>query len=85
MSKQTQVAETEGTLIPYEMEKVSLYIPITAETADEPDVFVGVNGNNFLIQRGVDVEVPRYVAMIIQNSRDQEMRALMRMRELQGK
>ena len=32
------------------------------------DLFVSVNGQTFLIQRGVDVEVPWYVAEVIQNA-----------------
>ena len=33
-----------------------------------PDLFVSVNGENYLIQRGVEVEVPDYIAEVIRNS-----------------
>lgn len=36
--------------------KVKLRIPLHSEK-DEPNVFVGVNGNGVLIPRGVEVEV----------------------------
>ncbi len=39
------------------------------------DVFVAVNGERFLIQRGVEVEVPDYVAEVIDNSAAQDRRA----------
>lgn len=35
------------------------------------DVVVIVNGNTFVIQRGVEVEVPRYVADVLRNSDEQ--------------
>lgn len=39
------------------------------------DVFVAVNGKTFLIQRGVDVTVPRYVADVLYQSQTQDMEA----------
>ena len=39
------------------------------------DVFVGINGERFLIKRGVEVEVPDYVAEVIENSARQDARA----------
>ena len=38
-------------------------------------MFVGVNGERFLIKRGVEVEVPDYVAEVIENSARQDARA----------
>lgn len=37
------------------------------------DVFVAVNGRRFQIQRGVPVQVPRYVAAVLEQSRAQDM------------
>lgn len=46
------------------------------------DVFIGVNGKTWLIQRGVEVEVPDYVAEVLSNSQKQdEAAALMIERE----
>lgn len=37
------------------------------------DVFVAVNGKSFQIQRGVPVEVPNYVAEVLNSSMKQDM------------
>lgn len=36
------------------------------------DVFVSVNGRNFQIQRGVEVEVPEYVKEVLDNAQIQQ-------------
>lgn len=36
------------------------------------DVFVAVNGETFLVRRGVDVEVPDYVAEVLRQSQEQD-------------
>lgn len=36
------------------------------------DVFVAVNGKRFRIQRGVNVTVPRYIALAVERSLDQK-------------
>lgn len=48
------------------------------------DVTVGVNGKTWLIQRGVPVTVPRYVAKVIQNSLEQDKASAVRQRELEA-
>ena len=47
------------------------------------DVFVGVNGKTFQIQRGVEVEVPDYVAEVLKNSMKQDNLAFGLMNDLQ--
>ena len=44
---------------------VKIRIPRTK--ADQEDVFVSVNMETFLIKRGVEVEVPDYVAEMLEN------------------
>ena len=46
------------------------------------DLFVSVNGRNFQIQRGVEVEVPAYVAEVIRNSDRQKQLAEQRLEKL---
>ena len=46
------------------------------------DVFVGVNGRTFQIQRGVDVEVPECVAAVLRNSETQNAEAVRLMDDL---
>ena len=47
------------------------------------DVFVGVNGRTWQIQRGVEVEVPDYVAEVLKNSMKQDNLAFGLMSDLQ--
>ena len=37
------------------------------------DVFVAVNGESYLIQRGVEVEVPDYIAEVLEHSAQQDL------------
>ena len=39
-------------------------------------VFVGVNGETYLVQRGVPVEVPKAVAEVLQHSEEMENAAM---------
>ena len=48
--------------------KVKIKIPRTK--ADQEDVFVSVNMETFLIKRGVEVEVPDYVAEVIRHQEE---------------
>lgn len=42
---------------------VKIKLPLTRSEKD--DVYVAVNGNSFLIKRGVEVEVPAYVVAVL--------------------
>jgi hypothetical protein len=48
--------------------KVKIQLPLTRSEKD--DVYVAVNGKSFLIKRGVPVEVPDYVAEVLQHSEE---------------
>ena len=41
-------------------------------------VFVGVNGEAYLVQRGVDVEVPKAVAEVLRHSEEMDNAAMAR-------
>ncbi len=41
------------------------------------DVFVSVNGERFLIKRGIEVEVPDYVIEVLRNSAAQDEKTAM--------
>ena len=45
-------------------------IKIPRERADQEDVFVSVNMETFLIKRGVYVEVPDYVAEVLEHQEE---------------
>ena len=55
------------------MEKtVTIKLPLTR--SEKEDVFVGINGRNWLLQRGMEVEVPWNVMKVLQ--RQEKMLAL---------
>ena len=60
------IKETEVKTPKRKMVKVK--IPRTKP--DEEDVFVSVNMETFLIKRGVEVEVPDYVAEVLQHQEE---------------
>ncbi len=64
--------------------KVKIMLPIK-DNGEMDDVFVSVNGEKYLIQRGVEVEVPEFVAAALQDSNNQKMAAILKQRELQDK
>lgn len=47
-----------------EEKKVTIKLPLSR--SEKEDVFVGVNGKTWMIQRGKEVEVPWYVARVLQ-------------------
>lgn len=51
----------------YLNELVTVRVPRLAGSTRQ-DLFVGVNGRTWLIQRGRDVQVPRFVAEVIEQS-----------------
>lgn len=52
-------------------DKVEVYIP-KGYANDEPNLFVGVNGKNFLLPKGQKSMVPKYIADEIERSRKAE-------------
>ena len=60
---ETTVKKTENTV-----KKVKIRIPRTK--ADQEDVFVSVNMETFIIKRGVEVEVPDYVAEVLRHQEE---------------
>lgn len=48
--------------------KVKIRIPRTK--ADQEDVFVSVNMETFIVKRGVEVEVPDYVAEVLRHQEE---------------
>lgn len=83
-AKKTATSSTETVAedsVPDEVKKTLEYMreKVTINLFKDPgeykdDVFVAVNGERFLIKRGVDVEVPRYVAEVLKQSREQDQK-----------
>jgi len=57
-------------------EKVTLAIPAVKTMDEEPNIFVGLNGKNYIVKKGTTVEMPRAVAEIIINSIEAEQEAV---------
>ncbi len=49
------------------------------------DVFVAVNGESYLIQRGVEVEVPDYIAEVLEHSAAQDEKTQQLMAQTQAR
>jgi hypothetical protein len=54
--------------------KVKIRLPITR--SEKEDVYVAVNGKSYLIKRGEEVEVPDFVAEVLQHSEEMEAMAM---------
>lgn len=55
------------------MEKIFLF---KDNNEYKDDVFVSVNGENYQIQRGIEVEVPSYIAEVLRNQQRQDQKAM---------
>ena len=85
-------AATSGIVLPEEIVKSEeeLKKPVKVKLRKDrnnpkPDLFVGVNGKTFVIKRGVEVEVPGYVAQLIADSEAQEEYAIEYMENMSEK
>ena len=56
------------------VKKVKIKLPLTRSEKD--DVYVCVNGESFLIKRGETVEVPDYVAEVLQHKEEMLAQAM---------
>ena len=67
-TKKTETNETIETAVETGPKMVKIRIPKTKE--EKEDVFVSVNFRTYQIQRGVEVEVPDFVAEVLQHKED---------------
>lgn len=65
-------------------EKVEIFLPVDRRSEDQ-DVFVSVNGCDYIIKRGERVEVPVFVAKALDLSEKQKTDAYNHMKGLQDK
>ena len=56
------------------VKKVKIQLPLTRTEKD--DVYVCVNGDSYQIKRGVPVEVPDYVAEVLQHKEEMLAQAM---------
>lgn len=65
--------------------KDTVKVKIPKTETEREDVFVCVNGCSYLIQRGKEVEVPKFVAEVLKNSEEQREAAYNLMEKLEDK
>lgn len=81
--EEAKVPESEEMSDTSEPRKNMVKITLFKDNKDyKDDLFVSVNGERFQIQRGVEVEVPDYVAEVIRNSIAQDIIAADTAKEL---
>lgn len=73
MSESTTKTTKKSKLFPNEP-MVTINIPMTRFETD--DVWVAVNGKSMQIKRGVDVEVPRCIALALDDSQNMLIKAI---------
>ena len=66
-----QAKETAKT----EVKRVKIRLPL--QRGEDPDVYVSINDESWLIKRGETVEVPEYVAELLDRAQAQRDRNLM--------
>lgn len=59
---------------------VTVKLPLTKEQQD--DVYVAVNGKGYQIKRGVPVQVPDYIAEVLERSEEMDQAAMMKQAKL---
>lgn len=83
MTKNKNLQPTAAALEKYYNEPVPVML-IKDNAKYKDDVTVTVNGVNYQIKRGVQVTVPRKVAMVLERAKEQEAEAQAYMDSLKG-
>lgn len=72
--EKVSVKEKKPENAPEKAKRVKIKLPRLRDQKDA-DVFVAVNGENYTIKRGVEVEVPDYIAEVLRHSEEAEEEA----------
>lgn len=83
MTKTTKTQPTAAALEKYYNEPVPVML-IKDNAKYKDDVTVTVNGVNYQLKRGVQITVPRKVAMVLERAKEQEAEAQAYMDSLKG-
>lgn len=59
---------------------VTVKLPLTKDQQD--DVYVAVNGKGYQIKRGVPVQVPDYIAEVLERSEEMDQAAMIKQAKL---
>ena len=79
--QETQDLQTAGS----EPKMVKIKLQLDRQNKDNQDVFVSVNGRTWMIKRGVEIEVPDYVAEVLDWANESEEREFAYLRQLEEK
>lgn len=71
-----EIVETPEVIEPAEPRRVVIKLPLDRDPQKNAPVFVSVNEETYLIQRGVEVEVPDYVAEVLRQADTQTESAM---------
>ena len=74
MANETKTKAAEPATKTKERKMVTIQLPKVKK--DQEDLYVACNGERFIVQRGVQVEVPDYVAEIIRNGEEMALKAM---------
>ena len=72
--EKVSVKEKKPENAPAKAKRVKIKLPRLRDQ-ENTDVFVAVNGENYTIKRGVEVEVPDYIAEVLRHSEEAEAEA----------
>jgi hypothetical protein len=74
MANETKTKAAEPATKTEKVKMVTIALPKISK--DQPDMRVCCNGERFLVKRGVQVEVPDFVAEIISHSEEMRLKAM---------
>lgn len=83
MSETTTTAKSKKSKLFTNEPLVTIKLPLTRTEKD--DVWVAVNGKSMLIKRGVEVEVPRCIAEVLEHQEQMLIKAMETQEALSGK
>lgn len=83
MSETTTTAKSKKSKLFPNEPLVTIKLPLTRTEKD--DVWVAVNGKSMLIKRGVEVEVPRCIAEVLEHQEQMLIKAMETQEALSGK
>ena len=73
--QEAAVPEVKPAAVPKKPEKVTITVPMDPMCEESDSIFVSVNGMNYQIKRGVQVEVPAFVAEVYLRSVEGDAKA----------
>ena len=73
--QEAAVQEVKSAAVPEKPKKVKIMVPMDPLCEESDSIFVSVNGMNYQIKRGVEVEVPDFVAEVYLRSVEGDAKA----------